>query len=353
MGVTRFTDDLNIIAALGDNPNTDNSLTAEGLKKKFDEAGIIIQKFINDVLLPAIESGGGVITESFVQEIVKEYIQTNPEIATSTAAVRFTLPAGRALGDVNGDGLVDDSDATLILRYTVGKAEITDEDALWAADVNGDGEIDAKDATLILKYSTGDSTEYPAAEKSGLWLWDYENSCYYYDVAVEGMTAEYSAMVMPGISIADGILTAAQCIDGKLRITAKSVPTEAILCSAVYDTKGGTSLIVNRGSGTPVVKNAVAGQFLSVGAVDANGRMTSVVPVTSPVKVAEDGYTDIEGLRKATAIANVKADSTITMTVTLQGDAASTSVVITLDENGYPATIVTDGTECAVTWEGF
>ena len=43
MAIPKLTDDLNIIATLGDNPNTDNNLTPEELKKKFDVAALIIQ----------------------------------------------------------------------------------------------------------------------------------------------------------------------------------------------------------------------------------------------------------------------------------------------------------------------
>lgn len=70
------------------------------------------------------------------------------------------------------------------------------------------------------------------------------------------------------------------------------------------------------------------------------------------ITVTEDGYTDISGLRKATAIAVVKEEQTVTVTQTLQGDVTSTSV-ITLDDNDFPVAIVTDGVECAVSWEGF
>ena len=71
-----------------------------------------------------------------------------------------------------------------------------------------------------------------------------------------------------------------------------------------------------------------------------------------PITVASDGYTDIEGLRQPTTVSMVKSDSTITVTIMLEGNQCSESVV-TLDENGYPTKIVTDGTECTVTWEGF
>lgn len=54
MAIPNMTDDLNIIAALGDNPNTDNALTPEELKARFDAAGLAIQKFLNETAIPEI-----------------------------------------------------------------------------------------------------------------------------------------------------------------------------------------------------------------------------------------------------------------------------------------------------------
>lgn len=62
------------------------------------------------------------------------------------------------LGDINGDGVVDSSDATLALReYTLllsGENGTFSESWKIAADVNSDGTIDASDATKILRYYT-------------------------------------------------------------------------------------------------------------------------------------------------------------------------------------------------------
>lgn len=71
-----------------------------------------------------------------------------------------------------------------------------------------------------------------------------------------------------------------------------------------------------------------------------------------PVSVDSDGYTDIEGLRQVTSMAFSKSESTITLIVTLQGGGTSESVM-TINSDDYPTKIVTDGTECTVTWEGF
>lgn len=71
-----------------------------------------------------------------------------------------------------------------------------------------------------------------------------------------------------------------------------------------------------------------------------------------PVTVTEDGYTEISGLRQPVDISFVQEDTTVTVTTTLQGDETHTDV-ITLNDNGYPVSIVSDGVECAVSWEGF
>ena len=56
-----------------------------------------------------------------------------------------------AMGDVNGDGKVDNIDAALIYAHLNGKRTLTAEQ-LKAADVNGDGEVSYLDATSIMDY---------------------------------------------------------------------------------------------------------------------------------------------------------------------------------------------------------
>lgn len=51
----RFNDDLNIIAGLGDDPKRDDGLSTQGFKSIFDKAGLLIQDFINNKLIPYIE----------------------------------------------------------------------------------------------------------------------------------------------------------------------------------------------------------------------------------------------------------------------------------------------------------
>ena len=56
--------------------------------------------------------------------------------------------------------------------------------------------------------------------------------------------------------------------------------------------------------------------------------------------------------RQATSIRAVQDGQTITVTTTLQGDVVHTDI-ITLDENGYPVSLVADGVVCAMEFVGF
>ena len=58
------------------------------------------------------------------------------------------------MGDVNNDGIADDSDALYILRASIGLETLTEEQKLLA-DVNGDGRQDYSDALRILRASIG------------------------------------------------------------------------------------------------------------------------------------------------------------------------------------------------------
>lgn len=59
MAITKFTEDMDIIASLGNRPNIDNGLSADQLKAKFDLAGKKIQDYINNTLVDEIIANVG------------------------------------------------------------------------------------------------------------------------------------------------------------------------------------------------------------------------------------------------------------------------------------------------------
>ncbi|MGM9640560.1 MAG: hypothetical protein ACI3V3_04265 [Faecousia sp.] len=56
MGLKKFEKDMNIIAALDDEPNDVGGLSAAQLKEKFDQAGREIKEYINEDMIPALEA---------------------------------------------------------------------------------------------------------------------------------------------------------------------------------------------------------------------------------------------------------------------------------------------------------
>lgn len=67
----------------------------------------------------------------------------------------FTVRNGFMLGDLNGDGIIDELDFQLVLEIAVGNIELTDI-YLTTGDVSGDRRIRTNDATLIMRLINGE-----------------------------------------------------------------------------------------------------------------------------------------------------------------------------------------------------
>ena len=92
--LTELTDNLDVIAALDDEPNDTGGLTAAQLKAKFDEAGNAIKDYLNDTHLPehtaeniAFEPVTGVLSTNTQDAIEEVY-------AAGQAAVLGQIPDG-------------------------------------------------------------------------------------------------------------------------------------------------------------------------------------------------------------------------------------------------------------------
>ena len=69
----------------------------------------------------------------------------NEEITVEADAV--------VIGDVNGDGDVNNKDVTMLRRYLVGGWNVSIDEL--AADINGDGDVNNKDVTMLRRYLVG------------------------------------------------------------------------------------------------------------------------------------------------------------------------------------------------------
>ena len=100
-------------------------------------------------------------TSVFIYEIDEETIglkvdtDNNGTYETELAASDDTA----IIGDANGDNSIDVLDATVVQKYSVGRADLTEEQ-IDLADVNNDGVVDILDAAEIQKFAAGKITEF-------------------------------------------------------------------------------------------------------------------------------------------------------------------------------------------------
>ncbi|WP_405342368.1 dockerin type I repeat-containing protein, partial [Ruminococcus sp.] len=86
-----------------------------------------------------------------------------PETLEKLTDAETTLDNIVLLGDVDGDGVVTITDATVIQRYLLSMGNLSDKQ-IKAADVDSDGEITIIDVTLIQRYLAGVKVKFPINE---------------------------------------------------------------------------------------------------------------------------------------------------------------------------------------------
>ncbi len=123
-------------------------------------SSLILPKSVTTIEEEAFSGCTSLTLSVYKDSYAHKYAETN--------SIPYVLIGGDAtLGDVNGDGSVDATDASDILVASTEKA-VGHENALTeaqqkAADVNKDGQFDAVDASYILIYSTRKGTGQESA----------------------------------------------------------------------------------------------------------------------------------------------------------------------------------------------
>lgn len=96
--------------------------------------------------------------------IIKEATETEKGLREHTCLVCGEKETGniapRCLGDVNADGKIDGTDATLLLQFMAGW-DVAGIVNMFNSDVNQDGEINGIDASLLLQYLAGWFDTFP------------------------------------------------------------------------------------------------------------------------------------------------------------------------------------------------
>ncbi len=100
------------------------------------------------------KSSGGTVFDQNDAELVPTSINSaikNGNCSTTLYAIWTKDVSEAKIGDVNNDGAVDITDATMIQKHIANIVDFTD-DKKGAADINGDGVVNIADATSVQKY---------------------------------------------------------------------------------------------------------------------------------------------------------------------------------------------------------
>ncbi len=119
MAITQCNVTTNVIAQLHDNPVTDDNLTADQFKAKFDEAPDGIKEYINEVLIPELEAlfaaigGAGSVTEA----MLGAHIVTNGKLGTDIFPEHVGIKIGTEV-PTYGTGEDQIVDGQIYLKYS-------------------------------------------------------------------------------------------------------------------------------------------------------------------------------------------------------------------------------------------
>ena len=156
-----------------------------------------------------------------------------------------TLPRGRMLGDIDGDGIINSTDYDLLFQHLSGTegAQITDEVALWCADIKQDSSVDGLDITRLDKHIKGTANLFCTSVNDGVNPEYYNNWSYvkvddlegyfYYDIFVSGMKTDYSANLL--VEDCDNLFIGVECLEDTVRVKAKYCPIKDINAIVVWD----------------------------------------------------------------------------------------------------------------------
>ncbi len=261
--------------------------------------------------------------------------------------LNLNLPAGRALGDVNGDGKIGTDDCLMIMQAilyeesggTNGKA-LEDDIARRAANVhnNAKDQLTEEDAELAANFILNKKENYVGKDVSDepKWLWNDEEKLYYYIIEMVGMTENFSTVTL--LKTANEVnFPKIVCEQNKIKVFAKVIPSTEVQCSIIYTPGGATnSLYFVETLTDKDVEAAIAEKFDAL-----------------PVTVADDNFTEIKKLRQVTAIDVTREGQDIEIKYTFQGIDKTVTDTIKLDGNGFPISGKSNDVPWTATWTGF
>lgn len=259
MAFTKLTKDLDVIQKLDDEPNDVGGLTAAELKKKFDDSGNAIKDYLNETLVPELDTAvGGKTSKGYVDaEIAKCIPKTGGEVGGT-----FTVSGGPVmLEDYNGAALVMGNNGLYLQA----------EDGTRLLDIDTSGN------EVAIHYVDMPKTDGDAANKK----------------YVDQQVASASAGAIP-----DGAITTAKLADKA--VTAGKLATDIsgsfnVAGLELCDAAGGYWSF--KDDGTFTIENAGGSTLLEFDPINERVTLHALLSVTvssatSPSSVSTRGYVD-------------------------------------------------------------
>lgn len=231
MAFTKFNDDLHIIAKLDDEPNDVGGLSADMLKAEFDKSGLLTKKFINETLIPEIESRGasnsGIapvagLEATNVQSALEELNGKISQAATGSIPDGAITAAKLSNGSITSDKFASGA----VTSAAIADKAILDKHILSisASKINGlvVNTSQVKDGAVTgAKLADGTITSVKLADKSVT-------------------TAKLADKSVTTIKLADGAVTKEKLASGAVCLSFKeiSVPSSAWAADTTYTSYG-------------------------------------------------------------------------------------------------------------------
>ena len=206
------------------------------------------------------------------------------------------IPAGRMRGDIDGDGKFTQNDADALFKHVNKQEILTDSTQLLCCDVNGNGAVNSTDANACNSLVIGKTKAGKYTEVTGNWTnnpnYATEESQFYTDIAITGMTTNSSASVIVKGTYESGFFPKAECVEGAIRIYAKLCPISALTAVVSWGTGDGTAVITTENEGLTAYAEHIANADIHVTTEEkAVWSEKEVFIITLTETTAEDGTT--------------------------------------------------------------
>lgn len=237
------------------------------------------------VRISSINGSGQVINSSSFWADVEDLSKDEQKAIINSS---LSIPNGRMIGDVDGDGEIANLDVNLIMKISSGLFIPTDIQR-QCANLDGDGVISSSDALAARNIING---KYKLGKYSsdvlGNWTvnpnYATEDAQFYTDIPVGGMAAGQDISIIIGGGKESSKIVKVEAIDDAMRVWATSLPIEALPYKIVQDGPKTVSVTLAAASWDSTAKT----QTVTVTGVKASETAQMITP--TPALASQTSY---------------------------------------------------------------